>query len=248
MLGGLLDSPTTAQTALLEKLTDEQVQVLQTICASQAAISVIWSPPGTGKSWVLAALLGLFGKALSSSDLSLSFLVTGRNARRASLRAALGHFFSPGECFILESRANGVTLGESEEDRDLSMFLGASAGPGVQMARDAILAQLKTLDETLEALQIRGLGRQVGSCSQLPSPKSFQSLSVARGRLFLRLDGGSPGRCVHSRSVTELFSVSTALGAASIPRRGVCRRSRTALGCGADVDIRPLPVRASRGR
>ncbi len=95
ILHGLLESPTTAQTALLEKLTDEQVQVLQTICASQAAISVIWSPPGTGKSWVLAALLGLFGKALSYSDLSLSFLVTGRNARRASLHASLGHFFRP---------------------------------------------------------------------------------------------------------------------------------------------------------
>ena len=50
ILHGLLESPTTAQTALLEKLTDEQVQVLQTICASQAAMSVIWSPSGTGKS------------------------------------------------------------------------------------------------------------------------------------------------------------------------------------------------------
>ena len=83
-------------------------------------------------------------------------MAQGGSCNNYSRERVSGPFFSPGECFILESRVNDVTLGESEEDRDLLMFLGASAGPGVQMARDAILAQLKTLDDTLEGLRIRG--------------------------------------------------------------------------------------------
>ena len=79
-----------------------------------------------------------------------------RNAHRTSLCAALGNFFKPGECFIIESHADTVDNGESEEERDLSMFLGASADQGVEMSMTAVLARLKYTDDELHMLKESG--------------------------------------------------------------------------------------------
>ena len=53
----------------------------------------------------------------------------------------------------IESGTDNVSSGESEEDRDLSMFLGTSAHRGVEMTLATVLAQLKDIDETLQALK-----------------------------------------------------------------------------------------------
>ena len=115
--------------------------------------------------------------------------------------------FSPGECFILESRVNDVTLGESEEDRDLSMFLGASPGPGVQIARDAILAQLKTLDDTLEGLKIRG---SVDKWVHVHNDRvQFFSISICGQRQTTSAPGWQESRSLYAQQISygSVFSV-----------------------------------------
>ena len=79
-----------------------------------------------------------------------------RHAHRTSLCAGLWNFFKPGECFIIESHADTVDYGESEEERDLSMFLGASADQGIEMSMTAVLARLKYTDDELHMLKESG--------------------------------------------------------------------------------------------
>ena len=141
-----------------------------------------------------------------------------------------------------------MTLGESEEDRDLSMFLGASAGPGVQIARDAILAQLKTSDETLEALQIRG---SVDKWVHVHSDRVqilFNHYLWPEADYFCAWMAGVQVVVCTADQLRKCFQCLPPWAQRRSLDVVVCRRSRTALGCGADVDIRPLPVRASRGR
>ena len=128
-------------------LNDEQQKVAKEIMGkinTKHPLLAIWSPPGAGKSVILAWTVAKWQQSRENGANSLALVVTGRNHHKHELRAIFSQFVKPSSCLILESHAD-----EEADEADSRGFMTEKVLEEQQKAFAGAHSELERLDKEI---------------------------------------------------------------------------------------------------
>ena len=133
-------------------LMEEQQVALNRIFSAAGNLHAIWSPPGCGKSSILAVILDAWAKGNSRCDEGLqpiAVVCTGRNKLRLGLlRTLRDRQTLANSVFVIENYKDAM------DDPDADVFLRAAKKRKIQSSFSIVLNRLKELDELIDQITL----------------------------------------------------------------------------------------------
>ena len=135
-----------------ECLTDEQQVALHAVIGGKGNLHSVWSPPGCGKSLILAVILAAWVKMNSrcrEAIRPIAVICTGRNKLRLgllqTLRSRLAPINAADTVLVLEN------FNDTQSEADADVFLHAAKRRKIQRSFSDVFMKLKVFDDLIDA-------------------------------------------------------------------------------------------------